>query len=125
MDTPSKPQTVDEYIQLTPPQAQEKLQEMRTCIRKVAPDAKEDLKWGMPAFSYKRILVTYAAGKHHIEFYPTPSAIKAFSKELQAYKTGPGSVQFPLTDPLPLSLIKKMTEFRVKESTTDDKKWKE
>ena len=119
-----KPATIDEYIRAAPTEAQAKLREMRDCIRAAAPGAQESLKWSMPAFSYHRILVTFAAFKRHIGFYPTPSAIKAFAKDLARFKTGEGSVQFPLDQPLPLTLIRKMTAFRVKESKQDDVKWR-
>lgn len=97
---------------------------MRACIRKAAPSANEGLKWGMPAFSYKRILVTFAAHHHHIGFYPTPSAVSAFAKDLTKFATAEGSIQFPLDKPLPLPLIRKITAFRVRESLEQDKKWK-
>jgi len=119
-----KPKNTAEYIQAAPKEAREKLREMRSCIRAAAPGAKESLKWGMPAFSYRRILVTFAAFKHHIGFYPTPSAVKAFAKDLSKYKTAKGSIQFPLEKPLPLPLIRKITAFRVQESIEEDKKWK-
>ncbi|MFN8008035.1 MAG: DUF1801 domain-containing protein [Terriglobia bacterium] len=119
-----KPQTVAEYIQASPKEARGKLRQMRTCIRAAAPGAKESLKWGMPAFSYQRILVTFAAFKHHVGFYPTPSAIKAFARDLSAFKTAKGSIQFPLESALPLSLIRKITEFRVRECVEVDRKWK-
>ena len=119
-----KPATIDEYIRAAPTEAQAKLREMRDCIRAAAPGAQESLKWSMPAFSYHRILVTFAAFKGHIGFYPTPSAIRAFTKELAKFTTGEGSVQFPLDQPLPLTLIRKMTAFRVKESKRDDVKWR-
>ena len=93
-----KPQNISEYIQAAPKEAREKLREMRTCIRAAAPGAKESLKWGMPAFSYRRILVTFAAFKHHIGFYPTPSAVKAFAEDLSKFKTAKGSIQFPLEE---------------------------
>ena len=120
----SKPTNVSEYIAAAPREAQPKLREMRACIRAVAPDAEESLKWSMPAFSYKRILVAFAAHKSHIGLYPTPSAVKAFKKELGGYKTAAGSIQFPLERPLPVDLIRKITEFRVRESREQDAKWR-
>jgi uncharacterized protein YdhG (YjbR/CyaY superfamily) len=119
-----RPASVTEYIHDAPKAARKKLREMRACIRKAAPGAKESLKWGMPAFSYHRILVTFAAFEHHIGFYPTPSAVKAFAKELSKFVTASSSIQFPLDKPLPLSLIRKITEFRVLESTQEDAKWR-
>src|SRR5262245_15858703 len=119
-----KPTTVDEYIDGAPKEAQRKLRELRKCIRAAAPGATESLKWGKPALSHQRILVMFGAHKHHIGFYPTPSALKAFAKDLSQFVTASGSVQFPLDKPLPLSLIRKITEFRVRESIEEDGKWR-
>src|SRR5262245_5592736 len=102
----TKPSSMDEYIDAAPKEARARLREMRDCIRKAAPGATESLKWGMPAFSYKRILVTFAAFKSHIGFYPTPSAVKAFARDISKFKTASGSIQFPLDKPLPLPLIR-------------------
>jgi uncharacterized protein YdhG (YjbR/CyaY superfamily) len=120
----TKPTTVAEYINAAPKEARQKLREMRATVRAAAPGAAEGLKWSMPAYSYRRILVTFAAFKHHIGFYPTPSAVKAFAKQLSGYKIATGSIQFPLDKPLPLDLIRKITAFRVRESVDEDKKWK-
>ena len=118
------PKSITEYINAAPKEAQKKLREMRACIRASAPRAKESLKWGMPAFSYQRILVTFAVFKHHIGFYPTPSAVKAFANDLSKFATARGSIRFPLEKPLPLPLIRKITAFRVRESIEEDRKWK-
>jgi uncharacterized protein YdhG (YjbR/CyaY superfamily) len=124
--TPEKarPKSISEYINAAPKDARKKLREMRACIRAAAPGANESLKWGMPAFSYRRILVTFAAFKHHIGFYPTPSAVRAFADDLSKFATAKGSIQFPLENPLPLSLIRKITAFRVRESIEKDGKWR-
>src|SRR5262245_46510300 len=119
-----RPATVSEYISAAPKETRKKLREMRACIRAAAPGATESLKWGMPAYSYRRILVTFAAHRNHVGLYPTPSAVKAFAKELSKFDTAKGSIQFPLEKPLPLSLIRRITQFRVRESLQDDKKWK-
>ena len=120
----TKPKTVDEYIDAAPKEVQKQLRDMRTCIRDAAPGAKEGLKWGMPAWSYETILVTFAAHKHHIGFHPTPSAVKAFANELEEFVTSDNSIQFPWEKPLPLPLIRKITEFRVRENRQKDKKWR-
>lgn len=119
-----KPTNIEEYILAAPAEVQEKLLQLHECIRKAAPDAKEELKWRMPAYSYDKILVTFAVFKKHIGFYPMESAIKAFKKELTAYKTAQGSVQFPLDEKLPLLLIKKIVQYRVKESKEGTIKWR-
>jgi uncharacterized protein YdhG (YjbR/CyaY superfamily) len=124
MNGKTRPRNIAEYISGAPKEAREKLRQMQACIRKAAPRAKESLKWGMPAFSYNRILVTFAVFKNHIGFYPTPSAVNAFAKELSKFTTASASVQFPLDKPLPLALIKKITAFRVRESIEKDGKWR-
>ena len=124
--TPQKvrPKTIAEYINAAPKDSQKKLREMRACILKSAPGAKESLKWGMPAFSYHRILVTFATYKKHIGFYPTPAAVAAFAKDLSKFVTASASIQFPLDKPLPLPLIRKITAFCVRESLEKDGKWR-
>jgi uncharacterized protein YdhG (YjbR/CyaY superfamily) len=124
MSKKARPKNITEYIEAAPKEAQKKLREMHACIRKAAPGATEGLKWGMPALSYQRILVTFAAFKNHIGFYPTPSAVSAFENDLEKFVTAKGSIQFPLEKPLPLPLIRKITAFRVRESIEQDKKWK-
>jgi uncharacterized protein YdhG (YjbR/CyaY superfamily) len=120
-----KPTTVKEYINSVPKKAQPKLRELRKIIKELCPNAEEGLKWGMPSFSYQRILVAYAAAKNHIGFYPTPDPIQKFAKELVNYKTSKGAIQFPMDMPLPISLIRKIIKFRVKECLIKNKKWKE
>jgi uncharacterized protein YdhG (YjbR/CyaY superfamily) len=124
--TPRKalPKSVGEYIDAAPKEARKKLREMRACVRKAAPGAKEGIKWRMPTFSYRRILVMFAAFKHHIGFYPTRSAMSAFAKELSKFTMGAGSIQFPLEKPLPIALIRKITALRVQESLEKDGKWR-
>lgn len=119
-----RPQTVAGYIAAAPAPTRPKLREMRTCVRSAAPGATESLKWGMPAYSMGRILVIFGAFKHHIGFYPTTSAIRAFRRELARFEGARGSVQFPLSAPLPRQLIRRMVAFRVKECTAHDAKWR-
>ena len=119
-----KPKTIDEYIEAAPGETQVKLRQLHECIRKAAPGAAEGLKWNMPAYSYEKIVVTFAVFKKHIGFYPMPSAIKTFAKDLSNYKTAEGSVQFPLDKKLPLSLISKIVKFRVKESLEGSIRWR-
>jgi uncharacterized protein YdhG (YjbR/CyaY superfamily) len=120
----ARPETVAAYINAAPTNARKKLREMRACIRAAAPGATESIKWGMPAFSHRRILVMFAAFKHHIGFYPTASAVRAFADDLSGFAMAKGSIQFPLEKPLPLRLIRRITAFRVRESLEDDQKWR-
>ena len=120
----ARPTTITEYFNAAPKAARPKLRQLRAIIRKAAPGAVESLKWGMPAFSYQRILVTIAAFPHHVGLYPTPSAMKAFAAELEGYVTGKGSIQFPLDRPLPVALVRRIIAFRVRESVERDEKWR-
>jgi uncharacterized protein YdhG (YjbR/CyaY superfamily) len=119
----TRPSTVAEYIASAPKDAQKKLRELRAILRKVAPTATETLKWGSPVFEEKRILFAYAAFKSHLNFMPTPSAMKPFSKELAKHKTGKGSIQFPYNEPLPKALIAKIAASRVKAVRENDARW--
>jgi len=110
------PKNIDEYIAGFPPDVQQTLQKIRRVISEAAPDAAETIKYRMPTFVLHGNLVHFAGFEKHIGFYPTPSAIKAFSAELAGYESAKGSVQFPLNRSVPFTLIKKMVEFRVKET---------
>ncbi len=109
--------TIDAYIAGFPPEVQERLECLRKVIQEAAPDAEESIRYQMPTFRLAgKNLVFFAAFQHHIGFYPIPSGITAFKKELSIYKQGKGSVQFPLDEPLPYELVKKIVAFRVKET---------
>jgi uncharacterized protein YdhG (YjbR/CyaY superfamily) len=109
--------TVDEYIAAFPKQVQQLLQQMRQCIKKAAPKAEESLSYGMPAYKHLgKPLVYFAGYEKHIGFYATPNGHEQFKKELAIYKQGKGSVQFPIGEALPLALVTKIVQFRVKEN---------
>ncbi len=110
------PRTIDEYIAGFPPEVQAILEKIRTTIKKAAPGAEETIKYRMPTFTLKGNLVHFAAFKKHIGFYPVPTGIEKFKRELSVYKTAKGSVQFPLNRPIPYTLITKVVKFRVKEN---------
>jgi len=120
----NKPTSVAEYIAAAPKPARAKLREMRALIAAAAPGATQTLKWGMPAFSYKRILVIFGAFKRHIGFFITPAVKKAFAKELASYKTASSSVQLPFDKPLPKGLLRKIVALRVKQERAKDAKWR-
>lgn len=112
---------IDHYIASFPPEVQEKLQQLRKTIRDAAPDATEAIKYAIPTFVWNGNLVHFAAFKHHIGFYPAPTGIAEFEKELAPYQQGKGSVQFPLSAKLPLPLIRKIVRFRVAENSKKEK----
>ena len=112
-----KVQNVDEYIkQLSPSQA-EAITKLRKLVKETAPEAEESIAYRMPAYKLKgRPLVYSAAFPNHIGFYPTPSGVSQFAEELAKYKQGKGSIQFPINEPMPLELVRKIVKLRVAET---------
>jgi len=119
MATRSTASSIDDYIAGFPPETQKVLEGVRAVIRAAAPSATERISYAIPTFDLNgRHLVHFAAYTKHIGFYPvTVSVAEAFEEELQPYKRGKGSVQFPLSRPMPLDLVRRMVEFRVEEET--------
>jgi uncharacterized protein YdhG (YjbR/CyaY superfamily) len=109
--------TIDGYIAGFPPETRAVLQEVRGIIAEAAPDAKETISYAIPTFDLGgRHLIHFAGYAGHVGVYPGASGIAAFRDELTAYKSGKGSVQFPLSEPMPAELIRRMVEFRVAEA---------
>lgn len=116
--------TMDEYINTFPEDVQRILNELRQTIKEAAPEAEETINYQIPTFSLNGNLVHFAAFENHIGFYPTPSGMEAFKKELSPYKGAKGSVQFAIDQPLPLPLIRRIVEYRVKENVERKQKKK-
>ena len=110
------PKNIDEYIAGFPRDVPEILEKIRMTIRRAAPDADETIKYQIPTFILKCNLVHFAAFNKHIGFYPTPTGIEQFKKELSVYEGAKGSVKFPLDKPIPFGLISKIVKFRVREN---------
>jgi uncharacterized protein YdhG (YjbR/CyaY superfamily) len=108
--------SIDHYIQTFPIEVQDLLEKIRQTIRETASEASEAISYQMPTFKLNgKNLIHFAAFKNHIGVYPTPSGIEAFKDELSKYKNAKGSVQFPLNEPFPFDLLKRMVEFRKKD----------
>ena len=108
--------SVDEYIKTFPKEVQSILEKMRQTVKKAAPGVVEAISYQMPTFKLNgKALVYFAAFKSHIGFYPIPSGVEAFRKELSPYKKGKGSVQFPMDQPMPYDLVKRIVRFRAKQ----------
>ena len=109
--------TIDEYLWICPEPIRKSLIELRNTIKKAAPMAEERFSYQMPAFYLNGILVWFGAHAHHIGFYPTGAGIEAFKEELSPYKWSKGAVQFPLDEPMPYELIKKIVKWRVAQNS--------
>lgn len=110
------PASIDEYIAGFPDDVKSILHRIRSVVQKAAPEAEETIKYAMPTFTLNGNLVHFAAFKNHIGFYPTPLVLSSFEAELAPYKKAKGSAQFPLTQPIPYELIKKIVQLRVQEN---------
>lgn len=110
------PQDINEYLLAFPEGTQQLLRLMETTIRENAPQAEACISYAIPTFKLRgKALVHFAAFKNHIGFYALPTGHEAFKEEFSVYKTGKGSVQFPMDRELPLDLIARVVRFRVKE----------
>lgn len=106
-------ESVAAYLNTLEPSVKEKLLQIRACVFEMIPDAEEGISYQMPAYKYKGLVLCMAAFKNHIGLYPTAAPIAHFSELLQPYKTSKGAIQLPLTEPLPLDIIKKIIAYKV------------
>ena len=112
----TKSTTIDEYIAQCPPEVQPVLEKIRATVKEEAPQAVERISYGMPGFYQNGMLVWFAAHEHHIGFYPTGEGIEAFKDEIDRYKWSKGAVQFPLDQPIPYDLIRRMVRYRLEQN---------
>lgn len=107
------PRHFDEYLATVPEQCRKALIMMREAIRTVVPaEATEVISYGIPAFKHKRVLVWFGGFAGHCSLFPTAAVVKAFEGELKGYPTSKGTIQFPLSRPMPIALIKKLVKAR-------------
>lgn len=105
--------TIDEYIGGFPAEVQQKLQNVRLAVQKAAPQAVEAIKYAIPTFVLHGNLVSFAAWKKHIGFYPAPWQVEAFKEGLSAFKGEKGTVKFPLDEPMPIELIGRIVKYQL------------
>jgi uncharacterized protein YdhG (YjbR/CyaY superfamily) len=109
-------QSIDEYIATFPKEIQDVLQSLRQTVKDAAPEAQEKISYQIPTFTLNGTLVHFAAYKNHIGFYGASGAMDALGEEVSPYVAGKGTLQFPLSKPLPLSLISDIVKLRAKEN---------
>lgn len=119
-----KTDTIDQYIADFPGEVQEKLTQMRKLISENAPGASECISYGIPTFKLNGNLVHFAAFKSHLGLYPGAAGVEAFADRLGKYETSKGTIQFPLDKPIPVSLVKDIVKFRVKQNLDKKRKTK-
>jgi uncharacterized protein YdhG (YjbR/CyaY superfamily) len=112
----AKAKNVDAYISAAPKQVQGKLRQIRKIVKSAAPEAEEKISYGMPYYSYKGRLAYFAAFKDHVSLFAMPPVVGELREELRKYQTGKSTIQFPLDQKLPLSLIRMLIEAGVKKN---------
>jgi uncharacterized protein YdhG (YjbR/CyaY superfamily) len=113
----TKFKTVDEYLSTMPVKTKGILKEIRKVIKQAAPKAEEAISYNIPAFKFQGMLIYYAGWKDHVSIYPRTAGLeKAFKKELAPYEGGKGTIKFPIDEPIPYDLIRKLVKFRVQEN---------
>jgi len=108
--------SVDDYIASAEPKTKKALRDIRKTIKSAAPKAEEVISYQIPGYKYHGTLVFFAVWKNHISLYPAPWGAEALKKEMSAYEGSKGTIKFPLDKPIPLTLIKKMVKYRMKEN---------
>ncbi len=117
------PATVDEYLARVPEPARSALNKIRAAIRSAVPaEATETISYRIPAFKHRKVLVWYAAFSGHCSLFPTASVIAAFKDELKGFSTSKGTIHFPIGQPVPTALIKKLVNARVAQEESKKKR---
>ncbi|MGC4020024.1 MAG: DUF1801 domain-containing protein [Muricomes sp.] len=116
-DEEPKITTIQAYIGQYDGEIHERLTKLRNLVLECSPENTEKISWGMMTFVLNKNLVHFAAQKHHIGFYPGPSAVEAFAPQLADYKSSKGAVQFPYNKEIPYDLVREMVQFRIYENT--------
>jgi uncharacterized protein YdhG (YjbR/CyaY superfamily) len=110
--------SIDQYILSFPAPTRKILKQLRAVMRRAAPQASEKISYGIPTLHHNGNLVHYAAYQNHIGLYGAPRSPQAFDRKLQKYRTGKGTLRFPIDQPIPFELVRQIVELRVKENAS-------
>jgi uncharacterized protein YdhG (YjbR/CyaY superfamily) len=106
---------VDAYIAAAPKAVQPMLRELRQAIRSAAPKAEEKISYRMPFYAYHGRVIYFAAHKTHVGMYPIIGREKdLYAKELKPYMAAKATLQFPIGQPIPIALVKKVVKERAR-----------
>jgi uncharacterized protein YdhG (YjbR/CyaY superfamily) len=116
--------SVDTYLAKLPPETRKVLERLRAVIHATAPGVTERISYGIPTFEVQgQNLLALAGWKNHVSLYPiTGAMVKAFPDDIKAHRTGPGTLQFPLEESIPMTLIRGIVRVRVKEVSSGSRR---
>ena len=117
-DRLKKPQTIDEYIAAHPPRVRAILERIRRVVRGAAPQAAEVISYGIPAFRQHGIVIYFAAFKNHIGLFPPVGGDPKLVRAAAPYAGPKGNLRFPLDEPIPYDLIKRIVLHRAKQDVS-------
>ena len=110
-----KPRNIDEYLSGCPEDTKRLLREIRSIVKRIVPEADETISYGIPTFNLDGHYLIYFAGyKKHVSIFPSPRGSDAFEKRVAPYKSGKGTIQFSLAEPLPAGLVEQIVKLRLK-----------
>jgi len=110
------PRTIDDYIAAAPREVQAVLKQIRSTVRRVAPDAQETISYRIPAFTQNGVLVYFAAFRNHIGFYPPVRGDPRLEKAVAPFAGEKGNLRFPLDRPIPHALIERIVRHRLQQN---------
>ena len=116
-----RPKSVEAYVAAAPPELRGRLKQLRAIIKRAAPHAEERISYGMPYYGYKGRLAYFQLSTRHIGLYIPPPVIQEHKRELEKYETAKATVRFPLDKELPVALIRKLIEARMKKNEAKSK----
>ena len=106
---------VADYLSQVPEPQREALERLRRTIKSIVPDAVEAISYQIPTFKLNgRMLVSYAAFKHHCSFFPGAGPIEMHANDLKSFQTSKGTIQFTPEHPLSTTLVKRLVKTRIK-----------
>lgn len=110
--------TIDEYHSAFPAEARKRMEQIRSVIKDIAPEAEEVISYQIPAFKIgKHFLIYYCAFTKHLTLSSpwSKAFLDNFEADLKELKVSKSAIQFPLSQPLPVDLIRQVVTFRKQE----------
>jgi uncharacterized protein YdhG (YjbR/CyaY superfamily) len=107
---------VDDYLATLDEPKRSTLETLRRSILAVVPDAEQCISYGMPAFRVDgKVVAGFAAFKKHLSYLPHSGSVLAdLGDDVAGYTRTSGSLHFPVDEPLPDDLVRKLVEAKLR-----------